>query len=151
MAAGHSYGELPALAAAGAIEPADLLNLSRQRALSILDAVGDDPGYMAAVSSDRLTIAPLIEGFDGVVMANQNSPAQVVISGPTAAMDAALQHLKANGLACKPIATACAFHSPQLSGASVSSCAGFATGQFEVPFISCVQQQDFHAVWRGYS
>ncbi len=120
MAAGHSYGELPALAAAGAIDPAALLSLSRQRALSILDAVGDDPGYMAAVSSDRLTIGALLEDFEGVVMANQNSPSQVVISGPTAAMDAALQHLKANGLACKPIATACAFHSPQLSGASVS-------------------------------
>ncbi|BET26629.1 acyl transferase domain-containing protein [Limnobacter thiooxidans] len=120
MAAGHSYGELPALAAAGAIDPTALLSLSRQRALSILDAVGDDPGYMAAVSSDRLTIGALLEGFEGVVMANQNSPSQVVISGPTAAMDAALLHLKANGLACKPIATACAFHSPQLSDASVS-------------------------------
>lgn len=120
MAAGHSYGELPALAAAGVLQPEDLIELSRQRALSILAAVGDDPGYMAAVSSDRLTIAPLIEGFDGVVMANQNSPSQVVISGPTPAMNEVLLHLKTSGLACKRIATACAFHSPQLNAASVS-------------------------------
>ncbi|MEK8169093.1 beta-ketoacyl synthase N-terminal-like domain-containing protein [Streptomyces sp. M19] len=44
MAAGHSYGELAALAAAGALGPEELLWCSRARAESVLAATGaDDP------------------------------------------------------------------------------------------------------------
>src|SRR6202043_724005 len=48
LAAGHSYGELVALCAAGALAAEDLPALSAERARSILDAVGDgaDPGSM---------------------------------------------------------------------------------------------------------
>lgn len=132
MAAGHSYGELVALSTAGVFSTADLIALSKARARCILDSVGDDPGYMAAVSTNTDTLGPLLAGFDGVVMANQNSPVQVVISGPTASMDAALAHLKAQGLAAKPIATAAAFHSPQLKAASDA-------------FLSALQAVEVHA------
>ncbi|MFE6133603.1 beta-ketoacyl synthase N-terminal-like domain-containing protein, partial [Streptomyces sp. NPDC056437] len=47
--AGHSYGELVALWAAGAYDTATLLRLSDRRAAAILAAAGDDPGAMAAV------------------------------------------------------------------------------------------------------
>jgi len=48
MVGGHSYGELVALASAGAFDPGTLLEVSEARAEAILAATGDDPGAMAA-------------------------------------------------------------------------------------------------------
>ncbi|MEU9875740.1 SDR family oxidoreductase [Streptomyces phaeochromogenes] len=115
MAAGHSYGELVALCAAGAIAPEALLELSAERAAAILSAVGEDPGTMAAVAAGaedveralRETGAP-----SAVVVANHNSPRQTVISGPTEAMATAVRLLRAAGQRAEGIPVACAFHSP---------------------------------------
>ncbi|HEX7660765.1 MAG TPA: beta-ketoacyl synthase N-terminal-like domain-containing protein, partial [Pseudonocardiaceae bacterium] len=123
MMAGHSYGELVALAAAGAIAPETLPELSTARARSILDSVaetGGDPGGMAAVSAGPADVARVLADAglaDQVVPANQNSPRQTVISGPTDRLDAALDALRAAGLAAKKIPVACAFHSPVVRGA----------------------------------
>src|SRR5690606_19626703 len=51
LAGGHSYGELVALTAAGALAEDDLVPLSATRAEAILGAAGDDPGAMAAVAA----------------------------------------------------------------------------------------------------
>ncbi|WP_422769508.1 SDR family oxidoreductase [Plantactinospora sp. WMMC1484] len=115
MAGGHSYGELVALAVAGAFDPATLLTLSRERAAAILAAAGDDPGTMAAVGATPAQVAEVLAGAGlagEVVLANHNGPAQVVISGPTPAVRAATATLKAAGLAARAIPVACAFHSP---------------------------------------
>ncbi|WP_041540297.1 type I polyketide synthase [Catenulispora acidiphila] len=120
---GHSYGELVALASAGALDPATLLDASRGRAQAILAAAGDDPGAMAAVAAGSEEIAALLEQHglaDRVVPANQNSPKQVVISGPTAAVDEAVSHLRAAGVGAKRIPVACAFHSPVVAAAGDS-------------------------------
>ncbi|MFT3930906.1 MAG: SDR family NAD(P)-dependent oxidoreductase [Spongiibacteraceae bacterium] len=112
MAAGHSYGELMALASAGCFDASTLIRLSRQRGESILAAAGDDPGKMAAVSSGYAELQKLFGADSGVVLANQNSKTQTVISGSTSAIDAALALLKEKNISAKPIETACAFHSP---------------------------------------
>ncbi|MFF1612491.1 SDR family NAD(P)-dependent oxidoreductase [Amycolatopsis sp. NPDC058278] len=111
MLGGHSYGELTALAAAGAFTPEGLLHASHVRAAAILDAVPDgDPGAMAAVSASAAEVLPVL-GESPVVLANHNSPKQTVISGPTADVEAAVGHLRAAGLGAKRIQVACAFHS----------------------------------------
>ncbi|HWG25633.1 SDR family oxidoreductase [Actinospica sp.] len=118
--AGHSYGELVALASAGALDPAALLSASRERARVILEAAGDDPGAMAAVSASAADTQAVLDaaGLGGtVVPANQNSPKQLVISGPTDAVDKAVIELRAAGLGAKRIAVACAFHSPVVAAA----------------------------------
>ncbi|MBO4209659.1 acyltransferase domain-containing protein, partial [Micromonospora echinofusca] len=117
--AGHSYGELVGLCVAGAFDPATLLDLSRRRAASILDACGDDPGTMAAVTGTADQVGRVLAeaGLSSeVVLANQNAPTQVVISGPTAAVQAAVAALKAAGLSARGLSVACAFHSPVVSG-----------------------------------
>ncbi|ABW14966.1 Beta-ketoacyl synthase [Parafrankia sp. EAN1pec] len=122
--AGHSYGELVALCAAGAYDRADLVRLSRARADAILAAAGGDPGTMAAVSATADQIrdvlgAPAADGtVAGVALANQNAPRQTVISGPTADVDAAVGRLKDAGLSARRIPVACAFHSPVIAGAA---------------------------------
>ncbi len=120
MAGGHSYGELVALCAAGAYDEADLIDLSEIRAAAILEAAGDDPGTMAAVAASAEQVRDVLNtaGIGDVVLANHNAPRQVVISGPTPAVDAAIETLGAGHLAARRIPVACAFHSPVVATAS---------------------------------
>lgn len=80
MAAGHSYGELAALAAAGVLAPEDLLRASHDRAAAVLGATGSgDPGTMAAVTASEPEVASALAeaGLTAtVVTANRNSPAR---------------------------------------------------------------------------
>ncbi|MFJ8135543.1 SDR family NAD(P)-dependent oxidoreductase [Streptomyces sp. NPDC096013] len=121
MAAGHSYGELVALCAAGAITPEALLELSTERAAAILEATGtDDPGTMAAVAAGAEDVEQALKAAEApasVVIANHNSPRQTVISGPTEAVATAIRLLREAGLGAKRIPVACAFHSPLVAGA----------------------------------
>ena len=97
MSGGHSYGELVALSTAGAFDPLTLLDLSDARATAILSAAGEDPGTMAAVpgTASEVTAALEARGLTGdVTLANLNAPGQVVISGPTPAVDQALAALR---------------------------------------------------------
>ncbi|MEA2828535.1 MAG: hypothetical protein QOG43_2974, partial [Actinomycetota bacterium] len=118
LAAGHSYGELVALGAAGAIAVDDLLGLSASRAAAVLDAAGADPGGMAAVAASADDVAAAIAGVDGIVLANHNSPLQTVISGTEPALAEALARLAAAGLPSKRLPVACAFHSPVVARAA---------------------------------
>ncbi|MFI1071058.1 SDR family oxidoreductase [Streptomyces puniciscabiei] len=120
LAAGHSYGELVALAAAGALDPGTLLELSAERAGAILAAAGDDPGTMAAVGAPAETVVRTLQisgAPASVVIANLNSPDQTVISGPTADVESAVRMLRDAGLGARRIPVACAFHSPLVAAA----------------------------------
>lgn len=120
MAGGHSYGELVALAAAGALTPDALLDLSARRAESILDSLGEDPGTMAAVTAAPADVERVLAGAGltgQVVAANRNGPRQTIVSGPTAMVDEALDHLRGAGHGVRRIPVACAFHSPLVAGA----------------------------------
>src|SRR6185437_9300597 len=58
-AAGHSYGELTALCAAGCLKPAEFFHLSRLRGRLMAD-VADEGGAMLAVLATRETIAEVL-------------------------------------------------------------------------------------------
>lgn len=120
LAAGHSYGELAALGAAGALDAETLLELSGERASAILAAAGEEPGTMAAVGAGAARVARALRdaGAPGsVVVANHNSPEQSVISGPTAEVETAVRLLREAGLTARRIPVACAFHSPVVAAA----------------------------------
>jgi acyl transferase domain-containing protein/NAD(P)H-dependent flavin oxidoreductase YrpB (nitropropane dioxygenase family)/NAD(P)-dependent dehydrogenase (short-subunit alcohol dehydrogenase family) len=120
MVAGHSYGELVALCAAGVLTEADLFPLSERRGQAILAAAGDDPGTMAAVSADANSVAAVLADSPDVVIANMNAPEQTVISGPVKAVEAVIDQLREAGLSARTIPVACAFHSPVVAGASTT-------------------------------
>ncbi|MFJ2189317.1 SDR family NAD(P)-dependent oxidoreductase [Kitasatospora sp. NPDC087861] len=122
LAAGHSYGELVALCAAGALAAEDLPSISADRARAILDAVGEggDPGSMAAVAAGAEQVEQVLvaAGLAGrVVAANRNSPRQTVVSGGTPELTAAVRLLAEAGYGAKRLPVACAFHSPLVAGA----------------------------------
>ncbi|KOG43933.1 erythronolide synthase [Streptomyces decoyicus] len=130
--AGHSYGELTALWAAGAYDIGTLLRLSACRGEAILGAAGDDPGAMAAVVATPERVRGLAQGA-GVVVANHNAPEQSVISGPTDAVDAAVAALLGAGVQARRLPVACAFHSPQLAAAREALAAGLSAAQVSAP------------------
>ncbi|MDH6135659.1 acyl transferase domain-containing protein/NAD(P)H-dependent flavin oxidoreductase YrpB (nitropropane dioxygenase family) [Kitasatospora sp. MAA4] len=122
LAGGHSYGELVALCAAGAVAAEELPALSADRAGAILDAVGEgaDPGSMAAVAAGAQEVEQVLAaaGLAGrVVAANRNAPRQTVVSGGTDEVAQAMQRLAEAGYGVKRLPVACAFHSPLVAGA----------------------------------
>jgi len=99
--AGHSLGEYSALCAAGAIGLADTARLLRVRGRAMQAAVPVGVGAMAALLGLNLATATEVaaEAAQGEVCqaANDNDPAQVVISGHKAAVERALDIAKARG------------------------------------------------------
>jgi acyl transferase domain-containing protein/NAD(P)H-dependent flavin oxidoreductase YrpB (nitropropane dioxygenase family) len=121
MAAGHSYGELVALCISGAIDESDLLALSAARGESMVEVIegaDGDAGGMAAVSGSRDQVVGAIEGVSGVVVANDNAPDQIVLSGPSSSIDEALVELERAGISARRLPVACAFHSPVVASAA---------------------------------
>ena len=91
---GHSVGEYSALVAAGALELGDAVRLVRRRG-ELMQSVA--AGGMAAVLGlDADAITRVIAGT-ALVVANDNAPGQVVVSGPQGAIEAATGPLKAVG------------------------------------------------------
>ncbi|WP_146345059.1 ACP S-malonyltransferase [Falsiphaeobacter marinintestinus] len=99
--AGHSLGEYSALAASGAISLADTARLLRTRGLAMQSAVPVGQGAMAAVLGLDLAVvrevAAEAAGDDVCEAANDNDPAQVVVSGSKAAVERAVDIAKAKG------------------------------------------------------
>ena len=99
--AGHSLGEYSALAAAGAIGIADCARLLRIRGDAMQAAVPAGVGAMAAILGlDAATVAQIAEdAAEGEVcqLANENDPAQNVISGHSGAVERAAALAKAAG------------------------------------------------------
>lgn len=116
MLAGHSYGELPALCFAGVFEEEKLVELSIQRAQSILDSVeGGDPGSMIAVSATKEKLQPVLVQIKDCYPVNYNAPAQCVVAGTTESINKLLEVLREERISAKKLEVACAFHSPLLA------------------------------------
>ncbi len=100
--AGHSLGEYSALAAAGALELVDTARLLRLRGQAMQAAVPVGAGAMAALLGLDLAAATAVAdeaaAADQVCQAaNDNDPAQVVVSGHRAAVERAVELAKAHG------------------------------------------------------
>lgn len=115
--AGHSLGELSALAASGALTFADGLKLVRTRGQLMKRAGELAPGGMAAILNlgipelEKVCAEASREG-ESVQVANDNCPGQVVISGAKPAVERAMELAKAAGAKrALPLAVSIAAHS----------------------------------------
>lgn len=99
--AGHSLGEYTALVCSDAIAFEDAVKLVAARGRLMQAAVPAGVGSMAAILGlqDHQVVNACLEVADGEVVAaaNFNAPGQVVIAGDTAAVDRAINALKALG------------------------------------------------------
>ena len=113
--AGHSYGEYVALCSAGVFSDQMLMKISEARGRLIRQGTTSESGTMAAVDANASSVKQLLDGLEGVWIANLNSPRQTTISGTRQGVENACQKIKAAGIQCHPIPVACAFHSPIIS------------------------------------
>jgi [acyl-carrier-protein] S-malonyltransferase len=120
--AGHSLGEFAALAVAGAFSVEAGLELVVERSRLMASAAAATPGAMSAVLGlEARAIAETIDGIDGVWVANDNAPGQVVISGTSDGVAAASEALREAGARrIVELAVAGAFHSPLMEPARVA-------------------------------
>lgn len=119
--AGHSLGEISALAATGSISFEDGLRLVRRRGELMKRAGELQPGGMAAIlgldipTLDEVCAAASNEG-EIVQVANDNCPGQVVISGHKLALERAMAGAKTAGAKrALPLAVSIAAHSPLMA------------------------------------
>lgn len=126
LVAGHSLGEYVALYVAGVFDFEAGLNLVKRRAELMDSASG---GMMAAlIGFNQEQLDQQIQQHDDVVLANDNSPTQVVISGTPDAVEALLSQVKAKRVVRLNVSGA--FHSPFMASAA----AEFQTVLESVPF-----------------
>ncbi len=115
--AGHSYGELCALHAAGVFDHQSLVELSCLRG-QLMANLGEDLGTMLAVTGPLEEVEKVLEeGQLNLKLANRNSPTQGVLSGTKEEVKKARQVMKKAGLTAIPLQVAAAFHSPLVAGA----------------------------------
>ncbi|MFM9279414.1 beta-ketoacyl synthase N-terminal-like domain-containing protein [Paenibacillus jiagnxiensis] len=127
---GHSFGELTALCAAGVIDETALIEIARTRG-ELMAQAATIPGAMSAVFGDKASVAELIRiNHLNVVIANYNSPAQLVVSGRTDEVERLELYLAQKNIQYRRLHVATAFHSSVVE----SSVAPFLESLRKYPF-----------------
>lgn len=112
--AGHSLGEYVALYAAGVFDFETGLGLVHQRS-QLMDQTANGK-MVALIGFDRDMLVTKVANLEDVVLANDNHPDQVVISGTPAAVDQLLAEIKVKRAV--PLNVSGAFHSPLMAKAA---------------------------------
>jgi malonyl CoA-acyl carrier protein transacylase len=115
--AGHSLGELAALAVGGALDHHEGLAVAVERGrLMQRAAERSQPGGMVAVLGEEADGVRLARELE-LTVANHNAPGQLVLSGPSRRIDEAAERARHYGLKSMRLPIAGAFHSPWMEGA----------------------------------
>ncbi|BDS11135.1 type I polyketide synthase [Aureispira anguillae] len=131
--AGHSFGELTALWAAGVYDDATFLALAKARGEAMAaQSPNADAGTMLAVKADYNKVNAAIQNLQGVKIANVNSNNQVILGGSKPAIATAQETLKNQGFAVIPLPVSAAFHTEFV-------------GHAQKPFADFVARQNFQA------
>lgn len=132
--AGHSLGEYSALVAAGTLELADALRLTRRRGELMQEAVPVGEGAMAAILAldDDAVREIVTEAAGGEVLsvANLNAPGQVVVAGHRGAVERAVELARERRGKPRVLPVSAPFHCPLMAPAR----AGLAPLLAETPF-----------------
>ncbi len=118
MAGGHSFGEIMALHYARVLNTKTALSVAALRGQFMAEAAASSEGAMLAVQTDAETIAPVLKSLgEDLVLANDNGPSQVVLSGPLETIEAAAALCSKQGLKAHTLPVATAFHSAIVASA----------------------------------
>lgn len=154
--AGHSLGEMTALTAAGSLPFAEGVKLTSERGRLMKDAGERNPGGMAAVlgitpeDAKRLVDDASASAGTPLVIANDNCPGQIVISGHHTALQEAVKIARDYGAKrAIPLAVSVATHSPLMAPARDDFWTFIHTISFQEPHIPVygnVSAQPLHSV-----
>ena len=118
--AGHSFGELTALHAAGRIDINTFMRLAVSRGSIMADVSRNnskESGSMLAVQAPLQKLETFVKDMPDLILANKNSPSQGVLSGSTAAIIEAEKKLGKLGYKAARLPVSAAFHSSLIKGA----------------------------------
>jgi malonyl CoA-acyl carrier protein transacylase len=152
--AGHSLGEIGALVAAGRLRERDGVELVALRG-RLMHEAGEragDGGMLALIGQGAADHAGTLAERHGLAVANDNAPAQVVLSGARAALPAAAADAKELGLRARELPVTGAFHSPMMASAVPEFAAALQRveiAESDVTVISAVTAQPFEDVRAG--
>jgi len=124
LVAGHSLGEYSALCAAGALSLSDTARLLKIRGQAMQSAVPVGEGGMTVLIGAEIEqaedVAKEAASAGGIcVVANDNAPGQVVLSGTLDALGRAAEIAKAKGIKrAMALAVSAPFHSPLMKPAA---------------------------------
>ena len=114
---GHSLGELTAFHAAGAFDFHALIRLATARGQA-MTVSGDQKGGMASLRCSEEEAKGILEQTAGyIVLANINSPQQIVLSGEQSALEMAIKIAAKEGIMARRLKVSNAFHSELASHA----------------------------------
>ena len=130
FAAGHSFGELTALWAAGVFDDATFYALAKNRGAAMAANSSQDSGAMLAVKASAEEVNKEIGQITAVSIANINSGSQVVLGGSTTAIQQAAQLLDNKGYKTIPLPVSAAFHTSFV-------------GHAQKPFADFIESQPF--------
>ena len=137
FAAGHSFGELTALWAAGVVSEQDYCFLVKARGQAM--AAPQDPDYdagaMLAVKEEVGKVEVVLKHFPRVTIANLNSPRQVVLAGPAVEIAKVRQALQEQGYAAVLLPVSAAFHTPLIAFAQKAFAQAIKSVSFQNPKI----------------
>ena len=135
--AGHSLGEFAALVAAGVLSLADALAIVVIRGRAMQDASERRPGTMTALlgvgTREASALCDEARGGDILLVANENSPQQVVISGSVPAIERAEALAAERRIHAVRLRVAGAFHSPLMEAAVEPLAAAIDAAEFGAP------------------
>jgi len=140
---GHSLGEISALAAAGIVSYETAVDIAAKRG-ELMDATAAlvAGGMAAVISSERESILHLLaQKFSSarLVLANDNTPDQIVLSGETAALEEFIKLVAIKGLGrCRRLAVAGPWHSPLMAQAQREFSSWLDTMEFHPPKVPLI-------------
>jgi [acyl-carrier-protein] S-malonyltransferase len=142
--AGHSLGQITALLASGAVTAGDGYRLAARRADLSQRSADARPGRMAALmGADPETAAQVCAGGEGVWVANDNAPGQIVIAGTPDGVEAASERARAAGVRrVMPLDVGHAFHTPLLADAAAELAPTLEATTFHAPSAPIVTNTD---------
>jgi len=131
--AGHSYGELTALCAAGVFGENELFALSKLRGALMARGDGDRGGMLAVQAAFAVIEKILREEKLDLVLANKNAPEQFVLSGRTEEIKRAAECFTKRSIKNTQLQVSAAFHSPLVAGAQKEFAAALGKIKFNKP------------------
>lgn len=139
--AGHSYGEYPALVAAGALTLADAIRATRERAAAVESQPGTNGSLLSTTAPCELVEALLTHIPGAAYLASHNAPDQTVIGGTVDAIHGVKRLLEADGYVTRVLAVPRPYHTPLLAAAKAPFRQAIAALPVQVPqvrFLSSV-------------
>ncbi len=116
VVSGHSYGEYPALVAAGCWTLEQAARVTRIRAGAV-KGLSAEAGAMLSIKASAADVARELGRRNGsVAIANENAPDQTIVGGLTQDIDALAAHLKQSGFPVRRLTVPGAFHTPLMRG-----------------------------------